>query len=171
MDNNKIGDFNFSDNGFVLAEEQPSNVDLSSANVEEDFINKRRKEMPKVNMRNPFVSPNDNSFNNDNPTTVKPPIVSSGYTGRIIETDYTHNATDEKPDELNSTGNSQYVEDNDVIIPVNNDKEDVKIGNKKNLQLEDNISVTDTNLEKDVEVVNEEQKPKQSFFKKIFNIK
>lgn len=170
MDNNKIGDFNFSDNGFVLAEEQPSNVDLSSANVEEDFINKRRKEMPKVNMRNPFVSPNDNSFNNDNPTTVKPPIVSSGYTGRIIETDYTHNATDEKPDELNSTDNSKN--NDDLIISVDTDGDYEKTEGNENLSLDNNSNNSDDSSENNTnEIAGEEQKPKQSFFKRIFNLK
>lgn len=169
MDN--IDDFNFSDNGFVLAEEQPSNIDLSSANVEDDFINKRRKEMPKVNMRNPFVSPNDNSFNNDKPTTVKPPIVSPGYTGKIIENDYTRNATDEKPDELNNTDNSEN--NDDLIIPINSDEDYEKTSDNENLPLNDNGHVNlEDNSENNInEIADEEQKPKQSFFKRIFNIK
>lgn len=166
--NNNIDDFNFSDNGFVLAEEQPSNVDLSSANVEEDFINKRRKEMPKVNMRNPFVSPNDNSFNNDKPTTVKPPIVSANYTGKIIEID---SITDEKPDESN---NIDTFENNDnLIIPVDNGEDYEKANDNENLPLNDNENANlENNSENNTnEIVDEGQKSKQSFFKRIFNIK
>lgn len=166
MDN--IDDFNFSDNGFVLAEEQPSNIDLSSANVEDDFINKRRKEMPKVNMRNPFVSPNDNSFNNDKPTTVKPPIVSSGYTGKIIEAG---SVADEKVGKLNNTDTSEN--NDDLIIPINSDEDYEKTSDNKNLPLNDNGRVNlEDNSENNInEIADEGQKPKQSFFKRIFNIK
>lgn len=166
MDN--IDDFNFSDNGFVLAEEQPSNIDLSSANVEDDFINKRRKEMPKVNMRNPFVSPNDNSFNNDKPTTVKPPIVSSNYTGKIIETDSTMK---ENVDKLNNTDTSEN--NDDLIIPINSDEDYEKTNDNENLPLNDNENVNlEDNSENNInKITDERQKPKQSFFKRIFNIK
>lgn len=166
MDN--IDDFNFSDNGFVLAEEQPSNIDLSSANVEDDFINKRRKEMPKVNMRNPFVSPNDNSFNNDKPTTVKPPIVSSNYTGKIIETD---SVVEENVDKLNNTGTSEN--NDDLIIPINSDEDYEKTNDNENLPLNDNenVNLEDNSENNTNEIAGEEQKPKQSFFKRIFSLK